>query len=126
MALSILARSEEYCDIPDQRVQIHLDDVPNNSVVDDIVAVNENIAERDDLPVVFNTLKQGGLISTNAAKRLTHDLELPLYSATKLLIGNIVIEVVTGNKRLDCLGGLQDVVQMGKRFILHTKRPFLP
>lgn len=80
-----------------QVVKVVGDDVPDNLVVDGVVAMDEDVLERDDLSVLTDKLKNVGIVPADPIEGFTHDLELPLDGATELLVRGVRLEGACGS-----------------------------
>ena len=122
---SVVSLSQEAGDILNQIVEILLDNTPDNAVVNGVVSVNQNIAERDDVSVVPNPGEQIGIVSVDPVERLPDNLKLPLNRAANQLTGAVALKGLTRHELLYGACRIQDVMEMRKGFILHRSAPFL-
>ena len=86
---------EQECHFLAQRMELSLDEGPNESVIDPSVGVTENVPEGDDSLMVGNPECGGRIDRGNAAQGLADDLELPLDGRSEKRILLILEEIPT-------------------------------
>ena len=64
-------------------------------------------------------LQEFGLVAFDPTEELSDNLKLPFHSASKQFVRGVPLECTSGDKSIDGPSGPKDVVQVGKKVILH-------
>jgi len=100
-------------------VEFFFDDAPYDAIVNGVITVNKDVPEGDDVTVLGDLLQEFWLVTLDPIEGLSDNFELPFYPASKQFVRGVVIECAAGYKSLDGPSGPKDVVQVGKKVILH-------
>lgn len=115
---------EKFAHILDQVIQIFLNDTPDDSIIDGIITVNENVPEGHNVTVVTDVAQKVRFITTNTVERLAHDLELAFHGTAQQLIGDVVFERPTCHELLDSFPCLNDIMHVREDIIFHRDESF--
>ena len=99
--------------------QIIMDDLPDDFTVDDVVPVNQDIAERDDPRAIAYSCCALGIHLQEAVDRLPDDLEVPLHCLLEKPVTAEVIECLACDARQHKGAGIADVLQQFRGIMLH-------
>jgi len=91
---------QESLDLAEQSRQLRLENAPDHSVVDFGIAMDENIAEGDDAPVLADPRRGFRVRPGQLMKSLPDDLELPFHAGTEQ---RVVLLVHQGPARRESL-----------------------
>ena len=102
-----------------QRREIVLNHVPDDVVVDHVVAVDEDVSKRDDARCFRDAGSDRRIDLGEAADGFPDDFKLAFDGAAEQLARVVVSEGLAGGELHYQLGGLTDVFQALLRFKLH-------
>jgi len=69
--------------------------------------------------VLGDLLQEFGLVAFDPTEGLSDNLKFPFHAASKQFVRGVLLECTSGDKSLDGPSGPKDVVQVGKKVILH-------
>lgn len=94
---------------------------PHQAVVHICVAVDQNIAERDDARQLGNRGGSFGIDAPQLVHRLADNLELAFDRGPQIFVRLLVLEVLAHSEARDALGGLLRVPQQSTRVSVHRR-----
>ena len=75
------------------------DDVPDLGVVNEVLAVNEEVAEGNDARVVWDEPRRLGIVAGQTTHRLANDLEVALHGGPQQRVSLVVRDDLTASDR---------------------------
>ena len=75
-----------------ERRELRLEHIPDDSIVNIGVAVDQDVAERNDALVLVDPGSGGRIVRREATERFADDLELPLGCRTEQRVGLVIDE----------------------------------
>jgi hypothetical protein len=103
---------EECFDFSQELGELRLEDIPDDSIIDVGVAMDQDVAERDDALVLVDLGRARGIVLREATECFADDLELPLGCRAEQRVGLLIDEGLPAAELLETLRGLEDVVQV--------------
>lgn len=116
-----VACGEQFLDIVQQRGNLVLDRAPDERVIDEVVAVNEDVAKSDDLPVVADA--GGGLriMLREPPDCFADDLEIPLDRLAEQAVTAVVVDRLASRGVADEGRRVANVLKQFERPGLHRR-----
>src|SRR3954471_17681749 len=112
-------RREELRQSRPQDGELRLDDAPDHFVQDGVVAVDQDVPERDDAAVVRDLSGDLRIGFLELGERLPQDLELAFHGGAEHGVRGILLERATRGEAGDEIGGLPHVEQVLPGFKPH-------
>lgn len=103
--------------------KMRTDNIPNNSIIDDTVTVNECITKGDDFAVMNNFFDHLRIQPGQAIEGFADNLEFPLDGGLKLIIGEIILKRFIPRITPDRFGRLANIFKQCKLVKLHRVLP---
>ncbi len=100
-----------------------MDRTPDDAVVDRVIAVDQDVAERDRVRPFRQPQRHIGRRFFELSKRLADDFELPLDRGAQHRIGGIIVEGSPAHEFGDRVGALLGVPEIGARIMVHRRSP---
>ena len=115
-------RREQSLDVTKKDWDLAFDRAPYERVVDEVVAVDQYVAEGDDLAVVVDARRGFGVVLCEALDRLADYLEIALDRLPQHAVSVVVKQALAIRHVADEGGGVADVLKQLRLSGLH--RPF--
>lgn len=108
--IACTARKQPASLLPQNR-QLLCHHLPDDIVVQPVVGVGNDIAERDDATVLAELLCKSWREKVEPPNRLAKNFELTLYRRPEHEIGVIIVAVTAVEERNDGVGGAENISQ---------------